>query len=331
MRLLVNLPDGFFTHPDLTAIFARLSRLGDVRCTSHNSADEIAPDLAWAEAVILWSWPAYTAELLDRAPDLKYSGHIDITQRGARVALERGLPVSVSRHGFSPAVAEMALALILATLRRITDHQAQMRAGTETWVARFPTDIDPQERELSGRSIGLIGFGNVGRRLVRLLAPFGNMIRIYDPFVTAEMFKGYNVTQVELHEMLRESEVVVLCAASNAGTKHILGAAEIELLRPHAVLVNVARAALVDTPALTARLERGDLYAALDVFDKEPLEADSPLRSLPNAYLTPHRAGGIIASVQRNLTWLVDDLVAVFAGQERRHALTEAMLPSLDA
>jgi phosphoglycerate dehydrogenase-like enzyme len=331
MKILVNLPEGFFTHPDLTAIFARLRRLGDVRCTSHNSADEIAPDLAWAEAVIMWSWPAYTTELLDGAPNLRYSGHIDITQRGARVALERGLPVSVSRHGFSPAVAEMALALILATLRRVSDHHASMRAGTETWVARFPTDIDPQERELAGRSVGLIGFGNVGRRLTRLLFPFGNTIRIYDPFVAAEALHSYDVERVQLREMLRESEVVVLCAASNADTKHLLGAAEIDLLRPHAVLVNVARAALVDTPALIARLERGDLYAALDVFDREPLEADSPLRSLPNAYLTPHRAGGIIASVQRNLTWLIDDLEAVFAGQERQYALTEAMLPSLDA
>ena len=79
------------------------------------------------------------------------------------------------------------------------------------------------------------------------------------------------------------------------------------------------------------RLERGDLSAALDVFDREPLEEDSILRSLPDVYLTPHRAGGTMASVQRILGWLVDDLEAVREGRARRHSLTEAMLPSLDA
>jgi len=96
------------------------------------------------------------------------------------------------------------------------------------------------------------------------------------------------------------------------------------------VLVNVARAALVDTGALVDRLRRGDLYAAIDVFDKEPLEADSPLRDIPNAFLTPHRAGGILASVQRTVSWLADDLEAHLAGRPRTYALVEAMVPSLD-
>jgi phosphoglycerate dehydrogenase-like enzyme len=128
-----------------------------------------------------------------------------------------------------------------------------------------------------------------------------------------------------------ENEIVVLCAASNSGTRHLIDKAIIDRLPPHAVFVIVARAALVDTDALVARLRRGDLFAAIDVFDAEPLPKDAALRSLPNAYLTPHRAGGIWESLQRNIDWLIDDLEAHLQGRPRKYAVTPAMIPSLDA
>ena len=331
MRILVNLPPSFFTHQDTAGIWARLEQIGEVRKRSHNAADEIRADLAWADAVLMWSWPALTDDLLDPALNLRYIGQIDATQRGAGAPLARKMPVSIARHGFSPAVAEMALALILNTLRRVSDYHAAMRIGTEAWVKNFPGDIDVRERELTGRRVGLVGFGRVGQRLARLLQPFDCALRVVDPFISEQVCAMAGASRVGLDEMLRESDIVVLCAAANSGTAHLLGQNEIALLRPNAILVNVARAALIDTPALVERLQNGALFAALDVFDKEPLEADSALRTLPNAYLTPHRAGGIIASVQRILSDLIDDLEAEIAGRPRRYPLTEAMLPGLDA
>jgi hypothetical protein len=118
MNVLVNLPAGFFAAPELADLFERLSGLGSLVTTSHDTADALRPDLAAADAVILWSWPPLTDDLLDAAPRLIYRGHLDITQAAARTALARGVPVSVSRHGFSPAVAEMALALTLGLLRK---------------------------------------------------------------------------------------------------------------------------------------------------------------------------------------------------------------------
>ena len=331
MNILVNLPPGFFTHPALTATFARLAALGEVRQRSHTTGEEIRPDLADIEALLMWSWPAWTPELLQAAPHLRFSGQLDITQSGAKAALAHGLPVSVSRGGFSPAVAEMALTLILTTLRRTSDYHAAMRVGSEAWVDHFPTQIDPRERELTGQNVGIVGFGQIGRRLAELLRPFHCELRVVDPYVSEEVLAEHDAQRVSLHEMLQACDVVVLCAASNPGTRYLLGPDEIARLRPEAVLVNVCRAALVDTEALITRLEQGDLFAALDVFDREPLEQDSRLRTLPNAYLTPHRAGGTIAAAKRILEWLVDDLEAFLAGRERRYALTEAMLPSLDA
>jgi phosphoglycerate dehydrogenase-like enzyme len=176
--------------------------------------------------------------------------------------------------------------------------------------------------------VGIVGFGGIGRRLAELLAPFRTPIRIYDPFVPVEVAQKAGVQTVELMELIRESDVVVLCAANTNEAAHLIDATAIAALRKDAVLVNVGRSMLVDMPALIARLEQRDLVAMLDVFDQEPLEADSPLRRLPNAYLTPHRAGGIYASVQRSLAMLADDLEAFLAGRERRYAVTDAMMQS---
>jgi len=331
INLLVNLPAAFFAEPRLAGVFARLEKSAVLRKTSHNTAAEIETDLAWADAVLMWSWPALTHELLDKAPRLKFAAQMGVSQAAARIALERKFPVSDAHRGWSPAVAEMALGLILSTLRKISLYHAAMRAGTEGWVRDFPIGVDPDERQLTGRPVGIVGFGAVGRRLAELLAPFQCPLRVHDPFLPNDLARQFRADKVPILELLEFSDVVVLCAACNPGTRHLLGPAEIAAFRKGAVFVNVARAALVDTEALLARLRLGDMYAAIDVFDKEPLAADAPLRALPNAFLTPHRAGGILASVERILGQLTDDLEAHLAGRPLQHALTEAMLPALDA
>ncbi|MGF1453672.1 MAG: NAD(P)-dependent oxidoreductase [Opitutales bacterium] len=330
MNLLINLPPDFFTQPELQDRFADLKARFDVRLTSHNTPEEIEADLAWAEAVIMWSWPVLDEALLAKAGSLQYAGHIDIGQTGAAAELNAGIPVSVSRAGFSPAVAEMALGLILSSLRRISDYQAAMRNGSESWVEAFPKDIDPLERELTGRSVGIIGLGRVGRRLAHFLKAFEVELKVVDPYVPDSVLTEFKAERMDIGAMIPACDVVVLCAASNEGTRRLINADRVAQFRPNAVLINVARANLVDYAALSQRLEQGDLIAALDVFEQEPLPADATLRKLPNTYLTPHRAGGLIRSVQRNLDWLIEDLDRHLNGQPRQHTLTEAMIPSLD-
>lgn len=331
INLLVNLPAGFFHAPVLEPAWKRLGALANIRRRSFNEADEMKADLSWADAVIMWGWPVLPDEVLDGAPNLRFCGHLDIVQRAARITLRRGLAVSVVRRAFSPAVSEMALGLILSALRKISLHQAAMRESRESWVEKFPDDIDADERQLARRPVGIVGFGAVGQGLAKLLAPFECDLFISDPFLPQGVENSFHARRVQLLELIENCDVVVVCAASNAGTSHLVGQKEIEAFRKSAVLVNVARAALVDTNALVERLRRNDMHAAIDVFDCEPLEADSPLRALPNAYLTPHRAGGILQSVERLISQLTDDLEAHLEGKPRAHVLTEAMLPSLDA
>lgn len=277
----------------------------------------------------MWSWPVLTDELVARAQRLKYVGYLNATQTAARALLKRGIAVSEARTGWSPAVAEMALTLMLTGLRRVSEYHAQMRAGTEAWVNVFPTDIDVRERQLTGRSVGIVGFGQIGQRLAELLKPFEVQLRAYDPFVPAAVAKKHGAELCGLNTLVKKSEIVVLCAANNKGTEHMMGRAQIKMLKRDSVLVNVGRASLIDMRALEERLKQGDLIAMLDVFEHEPLEKEAALRRLPNTYLTPHRAGGLRESVVRILTMLVDDYEAVLAGKPRKWALTEKMMVSL--
>lgn len=329
LHILVNLPPTFFTHPMLKAHFKRLSGLGTVRKTSSNTLPEMVRDAVWADVILMWAWPAFTDEFLADKRRLRFLGAINTTQTTVKACFRKGVAVSEARHCWSPAVAEMALTLILAGLRKTSAYHAAFRTGAEAWVNDFPADIDPLERELAGLPVGIVGFGGIGQRLAELLQPFHNPIRIYDPFLPAEVAHKFGVQPTPLLELIRASDVVVLCAANTENARNLLGRREIAALRKNAVLVNVGRSLLVDMAALQARLEKGDLIAMLDVFDREPLEKDSPLRALPNAFLTPHRAGGVMTSVQRALTMLTDDLEAFLAGKERRCAFTERMLNSI--
>jgi phosphoglycerate dehydrogenase-like enzyme len=330
-NLLINLPPGFFATPASRAILDRAAALaGATRMTSHNTPDEIRADLAWADLLLYWSWPVLDDALLDQAKKLRWVGQLDCAKPGAETCLRRQLPVSITRWCWSPAVAEMALTLTLTLLRRVGDYHHAMRSGNESWVKSFPSDIDVRERELTGRRVGIIGFGRIGRRFRELLTPFRCQAMVHDPFLPAGVAADADATQVDLPTLLSTCDVVVVCAANNSGSMKLIGAPEIALLRRDAVFINVARSALVDYRALAERLAKGDMQAALDVFDQEPLPADEPLRRLPNCHLTPHRAGGVMASVERGLSWLVDDCERHLQGQPLQHALTAAMVPGLD-
>jgi phosphoglycerate dehydrogenase-like enzyme len=329
-KLLINLPPGFFCHNSLRPSLARLESLAcEVRKTSHNTPAEMADDAAWAEAIVMWGWPDLTDTILTACPGLKFIGHINGSRKMAEAELRHGITVSEARHGWSPAVAEMALTLMLTVLRKAGDHHARMRAGTEGWVQDFPGDIDVSERRLGGRRVGIVGFGRIGQLLAELLRPFGGDLRAYDPYLPTEVAARFGARLAGLDELVADSEVIVLCAANTEESRHLITRRHIEAMRPGTVLVNVGRSSLIDMAALLERLRRGDIAAALDVFDHEPLEADSPLRTLPNAYLTPHRAGGILESVQDILAMLTDDLARHLAGQPLKFPLTEKDLHCL--
>jgi len=185
-----------------------------------------------------------------------------------------------AKGAYAQPVAEHALALTLALLRVLPK-----RARAESWSTL------PEGRSLYGLNVTVIGAGGIARELIRLLGPFGTNITVVRRSTDLVPGAARTVVKAALADVLPTSDVVVVAAALTGGTRHLIGRAELELMRPDAVLVNIARGPLVDTDALVAALAAGTIAgAALDVTDPEPLPSGHPLWAEPRCLITPHSA-----------------------------------------
>ncbi len=221
------------------------------------------------------------------------------------IAVARGGPVNIDMHAArarqirvvnapgrnASAVAEFTIGAILAQTRLIgAGHEALRRGEWRGDLYR----ADSTGRELSELTVGVIGHGQIGSRVVRLLAPFGCRILVHDPYV--ELPDG--IEAAALDTLLAESDVVTLHPRVTPETTGMFDAAHIGAMKPGAYLINTARGPLVDYQALTAALEAGHLGgAALDTFGIEPVPADWRLLKLPNVTLTPHIAGASVKTI----------------------------------
>jgi phosphoglycerate dehydrogenase-like enzyme len=224
---------------------------------------------------------AFRASLLRRLEGLellaltgRQSGHVDVT-----AATERGILVTETETSGVAAI-ELAMALILATVRRVPQEDRAMRAGG--WQTGIGT-------QLAGRTLGILGLGRIGTRI----AEFGRFLQMtvvaWGPTLTAERAAAVGATHVELDDLFRMSDVVTLHLRLSERTQGIVTARHLGLMKPTAHVVNAARGPLVDEAALVAALqERRIAGAALDVFWEEPLPAGHPLRTLDNVVLSPH-------------------------------------------
>ncbi len=211
------------------------------------------------------------------------------------------------------AVAEMTLALMLAALRRIPAGMRAMRRGV--WAP----DADMQDRllEIAGRTVGLVGFGAVPRRLAPVLRTLGARV-LYASRTPVREADGIAERRT-LAALLAEADVVSLHVPETPDTVRLIDEAAIERMKPGAVLVNTARGRVVDEKALVSALARGRLRAAgLDVFAREPIEPDNPLLNLDNVVLTPHVAWLTADTLERSLAVALDNCRRLAAGEELR-------------
>lgn len=187
----------------------------------------------------------------------------------------------------STAVSEHALLLMLATSRQLVKQHRSVAAG------HWRGNATPRLHELRDRVLGIVGLGTIGKKVARLALAFGMTVHYYDIARLPEEAEDALGVRFRLYrELLRTSDIVSLHVPLNASTKGLLGAEELALMKPGAILVNTSRGPVVDEPALYRALVEGKLYGAgLDVFDEEPPPADNPLLALDNVILTAHMAG----------------------------------------
>ena len=272
--------------------------------------------------------PRVEESLLASSRRLTLVGELEGDRFAQRIDVEAAIKRKVNAvdttHGSSYPVSEWALGMMLIGLRNAGAHFRRLESG-ELWGTPEQRDSAPEfarNEELTGRTVGLIGAGYIGRRLIELLKPFNVRILAHDPYLSADLAVSLGFTLTSLEAVLSEPEVVVCLAPLTPGTRGMLGRNEISSLRSGAVFVNVSRGLIVDSEALVERLAVGDITACLDVFDPEPIPVDSPIRAMPNVFLTPHIAGTTKRSYTRFFTEMVNELERHFAGHETLHNLT---------
>jgi D-3-phosphoglycerate dehydrogenase len=263
-------------------------------------------------------------ELLAAADDLRL---IAVARAGLEnidiaAATQRGIGV-VPVHGRNAgAVAELQLALMLAEARNVARADASIKSGG--WRKEFPG----ARLEVAGRTVGMVGFGHVGRVFTRRLAGFGCRMLAYDPYAPDAVLAESGVERAAtLEQVFTEGDFVIVQARHSAETDRMVGAAQLRLMRPHAYFINVSRSRLVDEAALLDVLREGAISGAgVDVFDNEPLPPDSPWRTADNTTLTTH-FGGDTEDTNRTSAALVAQAVLEMAHTGRvAHAVNAADL-----
>ena len=243
--------------------------------------------VADADVVFVTSRIPVTRAVIEAAPDLAVIAKIGtgIDNVDLEAAAEAGVPVTYTPGHNALSVAELTLGLILATARRFTEARRTVEAGGWRDEVTLGT-------RLSGSTVGIVGFGNVGKRVGTLLGGFDVDVLVYDPYVhtiDAELVGGENAP---FDRLLAESDVVVINAELTDETRGMIGERELGSMKESAILVNTARGPIVETDALVAALRAGEIAGAgLDVFETEPLGADAALLEFDNVVLTPHVAG----------------------------------------
>lgn len=233
-----------------------------------------------------------------------------------RLAGELGIPVANNGGANAISVAEFALTLIMATYRNLRRGDRAVR--DDDWYRGGLLG-----QELFGKTVGIVGAGRIGSMLARMLRGF-ETTTIYTDVARSQNIEEAGARRVELDELMSTSDVVSLHVPLMPSTRRLIGARELALMKPTAILVNTCRGQVVDEPALLDTLTHRRIYGAgLDVFEEEPTPADNPLLELDNVTVGPHMAGRTGESFPRRVAFSFENMERVWAGQAPESVVTE--------
>lgn len=301
---------------------SRMNRLGqlvqleDPAWTESLDEPGLAGRLAEVEILITsWGVPRLDAARLDSMPLLRAVFHCAGTVRSfvSDELWERGILVTNGADANAIPVAEFTFASIVLAGKKAQVLANDARTGREDW------SYASARGELGniGRTIGVVGFSRIGRRVVKLVQQLQDVTCfVADPYADPAAVAAAGGKLVGLDQLLSESDIVSIHAPALPQTRHMIGAPQLALLRDNATLINTARGSLVDTAALEAACSNGRIHAILDVTDPEPLPAGSVLYDLPNVVLTPHIAGSLGTETRRMSDTALDELERYLAGKD---------------
>jgi glyoxylate reductase len=257
------------------------------------------------------------AELMDAAgPQLKVISNYAVGYNNIDVeaATARGIAVGNTPGVLTDTTADMAFTLLMAAARRVVEGADYVRAGK--WRTWGPTLL--LGRDIHHATLGIIGFGRIGRTVAKRAQGFEMEVLFYDPLVSADDAEAQELgaTSVDLDTLLARSDFVTVHVPLMDETHHMIGTEALHKMRSTAILINTSRGPVVDPDALYQALKEGEIaYAALDVTEPEPINMDSPLLSLPNCVIVPHIASASIATRTRMAEIAAQNLIAGLRGE----------------
>ncbi|MHB9026387.1 MAG: hydroxyacid dehydrogenase [Armatimonadota bacterium] len=303
--------------------YERLAALGTlVDARFGDDAGEMLPLLSDVEIIIsTWGMPRVDEQFLARAPQLRGIFYAAGTVKNfvTPALWERGITVSSAAPANAVPVAEYTVAVIILANKRFW--QAMRHTRDEANIIEAPGNYR--------RTVGIIGASLVGRETLRLLRGYDLDVLLYDPFVTEAEARQFGAAKVELADLMTSADVVSLHAPNLPELRHMINAAQLARMKDGATFINTARGALVDEAALLAELQRGRLYAVLDVTDPEPPVSGSPLYSLPNVIYTPHIAGSMDGECHRMADFAIDEAERFLRGESLRNAIRPDALATM--
>lgn len=270
---------------------ARLEALGELVISEDKPMDDDVVEQYLPDTVLLIGQTAMPKERLDRAQKLKGIFNVEtnfLPNIDYQACVERGIWVLTPASAFAGPVAESALAMALDLARGITSADRDMRAGAE----QYGLDGNVDTVRFMGATVGIIGFGDLGRQFRDLIRPFRNKTLVYDPWLPTEMIERAECIPASLDEVVKESQFILVFASVTSENQGLIGAREFAMMQKGVKFLLMSRAAVVDFPAMIKAVQSGHIQAATDVFPDEPVAADDPVRSIDGLLLSAHRTGG---------------------------------------
>lgn len=336
-KILITMPVNYqkaFIGKEVEETLSSFGVLDKNTRSSPLSESELSSKIKDTEGVIVgWGDEGLSKRNLEDAEKLRIIGVIgsSVGKVHPEVCFKRKITIVNAAKANSDCVAEHTLAFMLCWLRRLPCFDKRMKEGAfskKSWSdisANTGWDVGSY---LMATEIGIVGMGVTGKRVIELLRPFQvKKIRAYSPHFPFEEADKLGVELTDLHEVLQKSDIISIHAALRKDTFHLIRKGELNLIKEGVIIINTARADIVDQKALISILKKRKIYAALDVFSQEPLPQESEFRKLDNVILTPHIAGAHIGGYSREIhqkigSLIVRDFELFFSGKRPLNALS---------
>lgn len=290
-----------------------LDQLGEVVAHFGSRAPDDLVEEILPRAEIIIGQTAMPRERLDRAPRLRailnvkanWEPNIDYGEAQAR-----GIHVLSAAPSMAPAVAEFCIGQAIALSRGLPQADRLFRAGRESYGIKGAR----RHYGLLGTTVGLIGYGNLGRELAPLLKPFGGDVMVHDPWLSDDYLRSEGLVPALLPDLLHQARIIFVLAGVTTENEGFLDRQKLELIQPDASLVLASRAEIVDFAGLVEMAETGRIRVAIDVYPEEPVPVDDPVRQSENVLFSAHIAGALKASYARIREAMLDDTAQILKG-----------------